>query len=95
MVQSLSDLWQRISSVVKELENIIEEVRVIKDSMKIMNHYPTCCLQIDAEGKWKCSRYHLPEEEFMVKCKACRKEIEKILESRIPELIKQLINLLG
>lgn len=70
----MSDLWQR-------LQNILEETKQIKKCLSHANHYPPCCIQIHKDGSFQCSRYHLPKEEFIIKCEACRKEIKKFLEN--------------
>jgi len=72
----MSDLWQRIQNIKKELKFI---------KKLLLNNYPWgyCCLTIKKKGNkttFKCSRYELPEKQFKVKCEACKEEINQFLQ---------------
>lgn len=69
-----------MTSIRKRMDNILDEIAIIREALAKSGRYPPCCLSIYKNGEISCDILGpLPEKEFLKQCMRCRAEIERIL----------------
>lgn len=81
-----------MTSIGKHTESIIEQAKIVKELLEQVDEteFPPCCLEHIGTLHWKCGMQGpLPQEEFMVECRKCRKKAELVAEA-ILKVVKGL-----
>jgi hypothetical protein len=69
-----------MASLRKRLDNILNEIEILREVLKGSSIYPPCCLKIHSDGKISCDAVGpLPEKEFLKECEKCRVRIERLI----------------
>jgi hypothetical protein len=69
-----------MASLRKRLDNILYELKVLREALKESSRYPPCCLRIHNDGKVSCDVIGpLPEKEFLKECEKCRAQVKKLI----------------
>jgi hypothetical protein len=69
-----------MASLRKRLDNILNELEILREALKGLSRYPPCYLKIHSDGKISCDVVGpLPEKEFLKECEKCRVGIERLI----------------
>jgi hypothetical protein len=71
----------KVTNLRRRLNNVIAELKIIREGLSASHRYPTCCLAVNNNGEISCElKGPMPERKFLEECKKCRAEIRKFLE---------------
>jgi hypothetical protein len=69
-----------MASLRKRLDNILNELEILREALKCSSIYPPCCLKIHSDGKISCDVVGpLPEKEFLKECEKCRAVVKELI----------------